>query len=131
MVGISLKAIKHLMVNMRNCTLDGAAIHGGLTRVAFGVNTIQVSQNTFYTFGYTDAIYQSGNTNNKFWAYHLGQYGGTGGGVTDNGTFDRDGYSATKTLKFATQAAIGGYLLVGISSTTSDNIKVSITSSDT
>lgn len=96
-----------------------------------GVSTIQLSPTTFYTFGYTNAIYQSGNTNNKFWAYHLGQYGGTGGGVTDNGTFDRDGYSATKTLKFATQAAIGGYLLVGVSSSTSDNIKVSITSSDT
>src|SRR6478609_7352556 len=42
MVGISLKAIKHLMVNMRNCTLDGVVIRGARTQAEFGVQLIVI-----------------------------------------------------------------------------------------
>jgi hypothetical protein len=97
-----------------------------------GVNTIQVSPTTFYTFGYTDAKYQAPAAGiNQFWAYHLGQYGGTGGANSDNGIFNPNGYATADVITRALPAATGGYFIVGIStSATASNLKVEITSSD-
>lgn len=133
--GDTIQAIEmHLRVDK---SLQNFAGPGGWTStskavastVYAGVKTIQQNATTFYTFGYTNAFYTS--INKKFWAYSFG-YNGTPINNGDLSVFESAGGPADKIVTCAIKAAVGGYLLVGITNPLSNfSLKASITSQDT
>src|SRR6267154_985080 len=95
-----------------------------------GVKTFQHNAISYYTFGTTNANYQTANK--KFWAYPLPSNGsGTGNG--DISMFERAGTGLENTLTDVVKIGAGGYLLVGISASPSAyTLKAAVTnSSDT
>jgi len=83
---------------------------------------------TLSTSSSTTASTSTGN-NNKFWVSYLAN-NGSAKNTTDNGLFDNM-YPSDKILTRAIKAGRGGYLLVGISSTSNeDSLKVAITNAN-
>jgi len=103
--------------------LNGAGTHN------VGVKTFQHGSTSYYAFGTTNATYQSAN--NKFWAYPLP----SNGSATSNGDysmFENAGAGSENNLTDVVKVAAGGYLLVGISTSTTYSLKAAVTnSSDT
>jgi len=94
-----------------------------------GVKTFQHNSSSYYTFGTTNATYQSANK--KFWAYPLPS-NGSGTGNSDYSMFEKAGAGAENNLTDVVKVSAGGYLLVGISTSTTYRLKASVTnSSDT
>lgn len=92
-----------------------------------GVKTFQHNANSFYTFGTTNATYQTANK--KFWAYPLP----SNGSATSNGDFsmfETAGAGLENTLTDVVKVGAGGYLLVGISASPSEyKLKAAVTNS--
>ena len=102
----------------------------GAGTVNKGVKTFQHNATSYYTFGTTNANYQTANK--KFWTYPLP----SNGTATSNGDismFERAGVGMENTLTDVVKVGVGGYLLVGISASPSTYaLKAAVTnSSDT
>ena len=97
-----------------------------------GIRAIQnVTAGEYYTFGYTNASYPGNTSNNiKFWAFNYTD-NGTPINNTDKPIYEQSGAGLDNYLTDVVAAPSGGYLLVGISSSpTEDNLKAVVTSSN-
>jgi hypothetical protein len=119
----------HLRVDKQLQKLPVWSEINGAGSINAGTTVVQHSSGVFYVFGYTNASYLGqGKTQVNYWAYKLG----ANGVAIDNGDyseFEQAGSGLDKTLTDALPAAIGGFLLVGISNSTSFSLKASITNS--